>query len=214
MIEAEEGQLEAERARDLEIQRRLEAEERRVDEIIQEGESFRKPSKLKWGFLLILAVLVDIIDFFEFTGVGYLIAKAISLIATAISLFTIWLTNTQMKRAQNYVDEAEDALIEIQENIAHYSRIAMRTARIARRVPGAKRLARQIPRGLVKIRRFARKNPFTKFLFSAIANLIPVIDLVPWMTVGVILSYLDEKKVYENANQVAIQIKEEIYAES
>ncbi|HEY4520632.1 MAG TPA: hypothetical protein VJJ72_02410 [Candidatus Paceibacterota bacterium] len=200
------------RAIALAMEQAIHQEEQKLEAVVDEGKSFRKPSKIKYGFLIICAVIKDLLDILAIpaaaTVAGYFVLKAISVVISVLILAVFWFTRTKQKRAEKYIDEIGEVLAEIQENIAHYTRLALRTAKIARRVPGGGRIARQVPRLLVRARRVARKNPITKLLFASALDLVPIIDVVPWTSLGVALSYLDERKSFQNAYTAASEAEE------
>ncbi len=164
--------------------------QQKIKGVMEEGKSFKHPSRLKYGVLFPLAAIVDVIDFAEFTGVGYFVAKIISVLCSVLIFTIFWFTGTKHQKARDYKDKTKNLLETAGKNTAHTARIVMRTEKIAQYVPGAS--------GLVK------------FVLSAIANIVPVVDLLPWMVIGVYLSYRDEKKTYENARQVAEALTETI----
>lgn len=209
-IQEENTSLEDYYSEQLEYEQAIYNAQNSYQELIEEGEAYGHPSYIKYGFLLFLAIIIDIVDLSDLTGIGAIIGRSVSLVLTCLMILIFWLTNTKQKRAESYIDRIPEAISEIQANVAHATRMGLRTAKIARRIPGLRGVARQIPRGLVKVRRLARKNPMTKLLLGGTLNLIPFLAVVPWSIVSVVLSYLDEKKSYENARIVALEVSGEV----
>lgn len=168
-----------------------------------EGQTFSHPSYFKYGLLFFIAIIVDIVDFVQFTGIGYVISVIVSLLGTAIILLTLWITDAQQKRAVNYSSNLEVRITAIQARISQATRMALKTSRMLRKVPGMRRVARAIPRTLVRIRRFARKNPLTKVFIGGIANLIPIFGALNLMVIWIYLAYRDEKKTYTQAREAS-----------
>lgn len=162
-----------------------------LEEIVTEGKSYRSPSKLKYGILFVLAIIADAMDFVELTGVGWFVAKLVSIVCTAIILLIFFFTGTKQKKAKEYQKRAEDIIRNPVKNIAHAERMLIRAEKIS---------------SIVGIGSFA--GIIEKFSASAAANLIPVLDLVPWMLVGVYLSYRDEKNILRGARESAEIVEE------
>lgn len=184
--------------------------QQRLLKLIEEGKSYNRPSWLKYGFLFLVAGVVDIVDLADFTGIGIIFSKIVSITGTGIIYFTFWLTDNKLKRAQVYSDDALTAIVELQETVSQMSRLAMRTSRLMRNVPGFKGLARRLPRAMVNLRKVARRSPVTKILIGGVVNLIPWLAIVNLMLFWIYLSYRDEKRTFREAKEVAIQAEEQL----
>lgn len=191
-------------------EQRLNATHQKVAQMLKEGRSFHSPSKLKYAFLFVIAAAIDIVDLADLTGIGIIISKIVSIGGTAIICFIFWLTDGKVKRAQVYSDDALIALMEWQQTVSQYSRLAMQASGVLRKIPGLKRVARSIPRAMVKLRRIARRNPLTKVLIGGAINLVPWLAIVNLMVFWIYLSYRDEKKTFQEARKISQQIAEEI----
>ena len=173
-----------------------------LTEIEKEGKSFGHPSYLKYGILFTLAGTIDLVDLLDFTGVGIIVSKVVSFFLSAIIMLIFWLTNTKMKNAQNFAEGLEKRALHLQKSVVYASQLAMKTSRILGKF-GAKKAARAIPRAMVKIRRIARKNPIFKPLIGACINLIPFLAVLNLMVFWIYISYRDEKKTYQGAQESA-----------
>jgi len=174
----------------LEQERTEDQNEQGIKEVVEEGRSYKNPSHLKYGILFVLAAIVDIVDFAELTGVGWFIAKIVSITATVIILIIFLTTGGRQKSASQYRKKLEDYINTAIKNVAHAERMIMRAGKIARYLPWLS--------GLVK------------FIVAAAANLFPLLDLFPWMTIGVWLSYRDEKNTPINARETALALEGEL----
>lgn len=179
----------------------------------------KKPSLFKYTILFGLAIFADAVDFVAVDLVGplWLLAAMVSVFITIMIFVISWITNTRYNDASRYNREIVDYIEETRNNIAHATRVALRVARISRavgrRIPRVarvtSRMSRTITRSLVKIRRVARRNPLTKILVSAGLNVVPILSFIPWMTVGIFLSYWDERTTYNNVQQYGEELAEE-----
>lgn len=186
--------------------------------VYQEGKSFGHPSYVKYGALFFLAGIVDLVDLADFTGISMVITRIFSLMCSMIIFLTLWFTNGKVKKAHQYTEEIGDKIIMFRQNIQDATRLAMKTAKLLRRSPIARNLtrkvAREIPRTLVKIRRVARKNPATKILVGAAIDLIPFVAIFNLSIFWVYMSYQDEKKSYNHAEIAAEEIPSQVLDEN
>ena len=51
-----------------------------------EGQSYKKPSFLKYSFLFTVAGIVDVVDFLDLTGIGIIIAKIVSIAGSSFAM--------------------------------------------------------------------------------------------------------------------------------
>jgi len=178
--------------------------QKQLEQLLQEGQSFGHPSYFKYFVILIpWAVIVDIVDVLDLTGIGAIIGRAFSIFSWLCIIFILWFTDQKYKRSQNYAEGLEDRIAQINQDLARVTKYSLKGSRYLRRVPGMKGIARKIPRALVKIRRFIRKNPITKVLIGGAINIVPWISVFNLLFVWVYFSYRDEKKGYEHASEIS-----------
>lgn len=158
-------------------------QEQEIEEVVKEGKSYRSPSLLKYTVLFGLAIIVDFVDLSEFSGVGWFFAKALSIICTIIIITVLYFTGGNQKKARGYRKRLEDVIEDAGRNIAYGARMLLRVGKMAKYAPWLS--------GMVK------------FILAAVANLFPILGLFPWMTIGVWLSYMDEKKTLRDAYDAA-----------
>ena len=201
-LSADDFNSEEDTAAQLAYQQEMSQSAKDLDILYQEGQSYSHPSYLKYGVLFTLAGIIDLADLLDFTLVGIIVSKIVSFSLSAVIMLIFWLTNTKMKNAQNFKDGLGERIAHIQKNVARASRLAMKTSKILRSV-GAKKMARAIPRSMVKLRRLAKKNPALKILIGGTINLIPWLGALNLMVIWIYLSYRDEKRVYKEAKETA-----------
>lgn len=189
--------------------------QQQAEKIYEEGQSYGHPSYFKYFVILIpWAILVDVIDFIDLTGIYIILARIFSVFSWVSIMLILWFTDGKLKRAHHYSENLEHAIVNLQKDISRTTRFALKSSKVLRKIPGMKGMARQIPRTLVKIRRVARKNPLTKVLIGGAINMIPLIAVLNLLFVWVYLSYRDEKKSYkgvrEQAEETYNQLSQEI----
>ena len=175
-------------------------------QLLQQGMAFSSPSMFKWGILLSLAMLNDVVDILDVTGIGAILSWVISMALTAIILLIIWFTDGGMKAAQEYAssvgDEAQQAQIasQVHQIGREVQSVAEKTAGVLKRVPGFKN---------IKVRSAPRKNPLARALLGSAIESIPFLGAINLITVWVFLAYLAEKHAYKSARESA----EDAYAQ-
>jgi hypothetical protein len=180
--------------------------EKQLSALAEEGNSFKHPSYIKYAILGSISVIQDVVDLADLTGIGAVFGFFISVACTILIIAIFYFTHTRFINARNYISKIEELVPGIQANIAHATRLTLRTARQMRYVPGMQGISRKIPRVLVRIRRAARSNPFTKVIVGNLIDLIPFLGLFPWSTISIVLSYLDERKTFNAAREASEEI--------
>lgn len=207
---AEEEEMLAEQ---LSIEQEANAMNNQILDVHREGKAFGKPSKFKYFILFFLAAIVDTVDFAELTGIGYFVAKVVAIICTIIMYLIFWFTNTKQKNAEQYQKKVENFTQDLQKNVAHLERRANQILRLTGKLTGGRTLKKikaikTLRKATANVIKITRRNPTTKFLAAAVANLVPGLDLVPWQIVGVWLSYRDELETYKDAATAADDLLE------
>jgi len=171
--------------------RTLEGVYKDIESLRTEGQSFGHPSYFKYFICGSLALLKDGLDIAVLLTViavpwWWLVGPSISILVIII----FWFFDVKQKKAKEYMKNLEQNMEVIQANIVH-------AVRIASIVPGVKKRVARF--GIVKIASFVGRNPTVTVAIGGGLETIPLVSLVPWNTIAVILSYLDERKIYVNA---------------
>lgn len=190
-------------AYELAAEQRLYGIEQQIQQFAIEGQSFGRPSIFKYGIMLFLAILADIviIGSYFFFGAGIILSTFLASPFIILIILISWFTDTKLKNAQDHPEKVEQAVVLVQQRIATATRMGLRTAKILRKIPGMKGVARAIPRKLVQVRRVARSSPIGRMLIGSGVNMIPIINIIPWQIISVFMAYFAEKKIFEEARQ-------------
>jgi len=162
-----------------------------IENLRAEGQAFGHPSYFKYFLCGSLALLKDGLDIAALLSLvalpaWWLIGPSLSILVLVI----FWFFNVKPKKAKEYMKNLEQSMEVIQANITH-------AVRVASMVPGVKKKVARI--GIAKIASFAGRSPTVTIAIGGGLEAIPLVSLVPWNTISVILSYLDERKIYINA---------------
>jgi len=177
----------------------------------QSAGRIRKPSKLIYFVLIFLAIVADIFSFLEkfveATGVGLVV---VFLVNIGISLF-FFFASYLMGQRMRYVRVSGERVLGIAQQIeAAIAQYRMRTAQVlkfARKSVTAQKYLRAFARSgsgkkvatfLGSISKATRK-PVVRSAVTGIAELVPILDLVPWYTLSMYLMYRDHKATYAEA---------------
>ena len=184
-------------------------------ELYNQGQEHRRPSLFKYLILALLALIVDLIDIIDLTGIGIIIGRTISFAVSTVIILIFWFTNTKQKRADEYVGNIQKNIDAVTTRIANAERNILRITRLSRKIPGAKQLYRKfhlktIRRARIIIKKIAQttKSPIVRSAVTGTLNLVPLLAIVPWMLVGIWLSYRAEKESYKKARESSDQILE------
>ena len=202
-------------AAELAAEQELYAAQAGAAELYNQGQEHRHPSLFKYSILALLALIVDLIDIIDLTGIGILIGRTISFAVSTVIILIFWFTNTKQKRADEYVENIQKNIEAIRARIANAEKNILRVARLSRKIPGAKQLYRKfhlktIRRARVALKKIAKnaKSPIVRSAAAGTLNLVPLLAVVPWMLVGIWLSYRAEKESYKKAKESSDQILE------
>ncbi len=214
---AEEALVAEERyAAELAAEQELYGIERQIQQLAEEGRSFGRPSLFKYGLLLLLAILVDIVIIVSYLlyGVGIVLSTFFASPFIISIILISWFTDAKIKNTQAYPEKVEQVVVSVQRRIATATRTGLIAAKVLRRIPGMKGVARAIPRKLVQIRRVARRSPIGRILIGSGGNILPFINLVPWQIVSVLMAYSAEKKMLEEARQATNDAIEQLQSQA
>lgn len=193
----------------------LYAAQAEATELYNQGQKFSRPSLVKYSVLASLASIIDLVDLIDFTGIGVAVGRTFSFGAWIIMLLILWFTNTNQKRADEYIKNIEKKAEILAARIASAEKNILTVARLSRKMPGAKQLYRKFHLRAIRRTRIAlknvsksSKNPIIRSAVSGSLNLVPFLAVIPWMLVGIWLSYRAEKESYKNARDASGSVLE------
>ena len=181
----------------------LRAQEQELNEVQATADrTVRHPSRLKYFLLFVLAIIADIIDFLQLTGIGIILVWLVNIFVTPILFLAGLGANSRIKAMNRFYAEIQRNIDGLTRKMMFYSRMYTRALRFSRRTGFLKKPLRKVGLGVARLRRSVRRNPVTKMGAALILDLIPLIELLPWQTIGVYLMYQDEKKTFKDTQQI------------
>lgn len=141
-----------------------------LERISQLASKVSPPSKLKLAIFLLIALVLDILDWLELTVVGLLLSYPLKIISAPVLFLHGWFARYRIQKMIRVVEELGEAL------------------------------PRAGARASFRIAKFKKpnfRNPFAKNAWAVAADFVPGLDLMFWRTLGVYLIYRDEKITYK-----------------
>jgi hypothetical protein len=194
-----------------------------MDELREEGESYRHPSRVKYLVLSIIAIAADAIGILCYlisTGSIVLppaaafiipaltiIAVIISGIATVIIATTLWLTDSQYKNAAKYANKLKSELPEILANIeaitVKMGQLTVRTGRLLQKSAMFAKIGAKIAESGAKIIVIVKNPVIRSGILGFIDTIAPYLNMAPLITIGVFWSYWAESRTYKHARNAS-----------
>ena len=219
--EIEEEEAEADYAFQLNSLRTLEDASKEIDALKRRGESFGKPSVFKYFCCGTIAIIKDVLEILALLGtVTIPLAWLLGPMVSIVLVIVFWIFNIKADRANDFIKGLEKDIEIIQGNIAHVVRIASMipgSRKLAKR--GVARLASRVSKSkkVIQISEKIAASPVGKAIWANVidsaADISTVLQWLPASTIGVILSYLDERRLYKNAAENAKEAHAQLSAQ-
>ena len=163
-------------------------------------DNLKAPSKLKYFFFGILAFMADIVDVIAaFTVIGIILSFVVDLIVAPILFMAGFGANSRIKAMNNTIENMERYITRLGREVTRIRTIYAQAYKASRYIPGLRRIIRRSALAFRAVRLKTIRNPLFKNAAAIAADLVPYLDIVPWRTVALYLTYKDEKKTYEEA---------------
>jgi len=165
-------------------------------------DTVKPPSKLKYGGLFALAGFADIVDLAELTGIGIILAWAVKLIVSPILFFAGFGANARVKAMSQFQESVGANIAELTQRAQTYARRYTAAIKFSRKTGILKKPVKRMALKVAKARKAVMRNPAVKNGVAVVVDLVPLLDLLPWRTIGIYLAYRDEKKTYLETQEV------------
>ena len=159
----------------------------------------KPPSKVKYGAMFLLSGIGDIVDLANLTGAGIAVSIIVDIIVGFLLFVIGWATNTKIKKMSNLSKDLAEKITSIQNRITSIRNTYATAIKTGRKLRMLRKPIRVVAKSLGKVRKVIFRNPLLKNVTAIILDFIPYLDLLPWRTVGVYLTYKDEKVTYQQA---------------
>ena len=190
-------------------------------DISSEAGKIKRPSFFIYFFLYYISIGIDILEYFakpvEATIAGEIPIIVVRFIVSA-SFFVagIWLgrkirnTRKSAEQSLKYAEQAMQRIERYQQWATSLSK-SVRNSRVGQRFLKSRTGQKLIGAGA----KFARasKYPVLRNAAAGIAELVPILDLVPWYTLNIYLTKRDHRREYTVAQTNIAEAKESITSE-
>lgn len=166
------------------------------------GRVLKPPSGMLYAFLYILAIVGDILDWLTLTGIGAVISFAVDLIIGPILFLAARAAKSRMEAMSQFQDSLHQQIQNIERKIIAYRNAYARILKASRKVKILRKPVRKIALRFSRLRKSAMKSPLGRTLASIIADLVPILDLMPWRTINIYMMKKQEMQVFQEAQNM------------
>lgn len=175
------------------------AQQREFFDVKARASVVRPPSKPKYAFLFLVALIGDLVDWLSLTGIGLIVTYLVDIFVGVVLLLAGVRANSKLKAIKKFQDEISQNLAHIERRLVFYAQNYRRALVASRKVKVLRRPVRQIALKISKLIKSVGRNPAMKNMAAIVADLFPFLELVPWRTLSIYLTYRDESKTYEES---------------
>jgi hypothetical protein len=176
--------------------------------IEEASKQIQKPSSRKYHRMMTLAITLDVLDWLELTLVGIIITYALKIIFTPVLYFYGRNANTHIKGMADVKEILEEKISHIRRKMYSYinrykfaTKMIRKSARLGRHLAKFEGSAKKIGQSITRL-------PGLRNLWMIIADYVPILDLLPWRTLGVYLTYRDELKTFNETQPTLEEYQE------
>jgi len=173
------------------------AREKERADIKRTVSSVKPPSKLSFKGYLVMAIILDALDWAELTGVGLILTYALKVIFAPILFMHGINAGSRVKNTNRIAKSLEEAVSHLKKRTLIYRNRLAFVAKHGRKIKALRKPIAVIAKNANKLKKLVVRSPAMKNAFCITADFIPLIDLFPWRTLGVVITYYDEKHTYE-----------------
>ena len=162
----------------------------------------KPPSGTLYFFLYILAGIGDILDWLVLTGFGAIISFVVDLFIGAILFFAGRGARNRMETMNEFQDGLYQHIERIEKKIIAYRNAYARVLKVSRKVKILRKPVRKLALRLLKLRKSVARSPLGRTIAAIIADLIPILDLMPWRTINIYMMKKAEMQAFQEAQNM------------
>ena len=178
-------------------------QQRETREVQDSAERIVKPpSGTLYAFLYGLSVIGDALDWLTLTGFGAIISFIADLFIGVILFFAGRAARSRMEAMGEFQDSLHQQIKNIETKIQAYRNAYARILRASRKVKILRKPVRKIALRLSRLRKSAMKSPLGRTIASIVADLVPILDLMPWRTINIYMMKKQEMRAFQDAQNM------------
>jgi hypothetical protein len=162
----------------------------------------KPPSGILYFFLYLLAGIGDVLDWLTLTGFGAIISFIVDLFIGAILFFAGRAARDRMKAMNEFQDSLHQHIQNIERKILAYRNAYAKILRASRKVKILRKPVRKLALRFAKLRKSITKSPLGRTVAAIIADLIPILDLMPWRTINIYMMKKAEMLAFQDAQNM------------
>lgn len=175
--------------------------QREEQEFAKRGAQVKPPNKFIYFPLIYLAVIIDVFGLLTLTGVGAFVVAVIDIVASIFFfLISLWL-GRKIKNVRVSGESAAKLITGIEQRIVLYRQnIEVVLAYASRSRAGRSILRSAVGRRVVNFatRSIAwTRKPIVRNIGTNVMEQVPILNLFPWYTINMILTYREHAREYK-----------------
>ncbi len=162
----------------------------------------KPPSKIRylfWGYFALVSDILSIVgDLGDLTGVGLVFVTLVELVIQAGFLATGYLATGKIRKLQHATIAYEQEIARAQNAVKRYRQAYAQALRAGRKIGALRGPLRALS---TKKSKFSKINPFKRYALTAAAEIVPLLNVLPWQLYGVYHLYKSHKAAYQEAQE-------------
>lgn len=177
-------------------------QQQETNEVTEASRAIKPPSFFLYISLYGLSIIGDILDFANLTGVGVVVSIVVDLFIGTILFFAGRAAKNRVDTMNRFQNDLHDKIQNIENKIVTYRKAYAGALKLARKVKFLRKPTRVIALRFAKLRRSIARNPSARTIAAIGADLIPILDLLPWRTINIYFMRRDEMRAYKEAKEM------------
>lgn len=178
-------------------------QQREVNEIkATANETVKPPSGTLYFSLYVLAITGDVLDWLTLTGFGAAISFVVDLFIGAILFFAGRAAKNRIEAMNTFQDSLHQQIQKLERKILAYRNAYAKVLRASRKIKFLRKPVRKLALRFAKLRRSVVRSPYGRTIASIVADLIPILDLMPWRTINIYMMKKQEMMAFQDAQNM------------
>ena len=162
----------------------------------------KPPSGTLYALLYTLAIIGDVLDWLTLTGFGAIVSFIVDLFIGAILFFAGRAAKNRMEAMNEFQDSLHKHIQNLERKIVAYRNAYARIIKTSRKIKILRKPVRKIALRLSRLRKSIARSPLGKTVASVIADLVPILDLMPWRTINIYYMKKAEMQAFQEAQNM------------
>lgn len=162
----------------------------------------KPPSGMLYFFLYGLSGIGDILDLLTLTGIGIIVSFVVDLFIGIILFFAGRAARDRIKTMNEFQDGLHEHIQNIERKIVAYRNAYAKVLRTSRKVKILRKPVRKLALRFSRLRKSIARSPLGRTIAAIIADLIPILELVPWRTINIYMMKKQEMRAFQDAQNM------------